>query len=125
VEAAYPVPAGNAEQKSSPFGIASVICAGLAVLLPPLIMLFAGMRADRDTSDPTHFWGPLAILVAGGLLAVLVAGLSGLVGSITGGVALARKERQSWLAVIGLIVNVPITLSVLYLILAVRANNGG
>jgi hypothetical protein len=125
VEAAVPLTPAPAAEKKPSFGTASVVCAGLTVLVPVLIMVFAGTRADRDTSDPSHVWGPLAILVAGGILAVLAAGVTSAVGAVTGGIALARGERNRWLAVIGLIVNAPVALFVLYLVTAVRANSGG
>jgi hypothetical protein len=124
VTAAAPLALAPVEGKKAAFGTASVVCAALTVFLPVLIMVFAGTRADKDTSDPTHVWGPLAILVVGGAFAVLVAGLTSVFGSAAGGIALARGERNGWLAVIGLIVNAPVALFVLYLVAVVRTNGG-
>jgi hypothetical protein len=112
-------------ERAPAFGTTSLVFAVLTVVLPVLIMLYAGARADKDTSDPSHVWGPIAILIAGGVFALFALGVSGALGTLTGGVALVRGESSTWRAVVGLIVNVPAVLFVLYLVAVVRANNGG
>lgn len=112
------------EGKKAMFGTLSVVFAALTVILPVLVVAFFSNEADKDTSDPTHFWGPLALLIAGGILAVLVGGISGLLGTISGSVALIRREPIRWLAIVGLVVNIPVMLCVLFLFLFVRVNSG-
>jgi hypothetical protein len=126
VDAALPQPVSRTAGARAPwFGTAALVLAVLTLVLPVLIMLSAGERADKDTSDPSHVWGPIAILIAGGVFAVFAMGVSGALGTLTGGVALARGEASTWRAVIGLFVNVPAVLFVLYLLAVVRASNGG
>ena len=126
MDAVLPQPASRSAGARAPwFGTASLVFAVLTVVLPVLVMLSAAERADKDTSDPSHVWGPFAILLGGGIIAVFLSGVSGALGTLTGGVALARGESSTWRAVIGLIVNVPAVLFVLYLVAVVRASNGG
>jgi hypothetical protein len=64
-------------------------------------------------------------MLAGFALAVAASGLSSLVGTIAGVVALARGERHRWRSVVALIVNVPVLVFVAFLVIAARAHNGG
>ena len=82
-------------------------------------------REDRDVGCNRDGWGGLGMFLAGLLIAFMVGGLCSAVGTITGIVALARGEGQSWRSVVGLVVNVPVVLFVLYVIAVTRQNNGG
>jgi uncharacterized membrane protein YedE/YeeE len=113
------------EPKKPVFGTASVVFAALSVVLPVLIMLLF----DREANQPTEhqrdqFWRWLGLLIAGLIVSTLAAGLSGLLGTIAGAVALLRGEPKRWRAVVGLVVNAPIVAFVAFLFFVVRANNG-
>jgi hypothetical protein len=125
VEATVPLAPGPADGKRFSFGTTSVVCAGLTILLPVLVVVFAGVRANQDTNDSTHFWGAFVVLVVGGVFAVLAAGVTSVLGTVAGAIALGRGERNGWLATVGLCVNAPVALFVLYLVVVVRANTGG
>jgi hypothetical protein len=106
------------------FGVASAAFAGLTVLLPVLVMAFFINKAEREPNDPDHFWAWLSAVIVGGGVSVVASGLSSLVGSIAGGVALARGERRGWLAGLGLVVNAPVLLFAIYLVAMAFFNNG-
>lgn len=126
VEAAHPLPATDAtDSKRTSFGTASLVFAGLTIVLPVLVGLFTGERLEHSEAAKRDWWGGLGIFVLGLLAAIAVAGLSGLIGTVTGIVALVRREGQSWRSVVGLLVNVPVVLFVLYLVVIARANPGG
>lgn len=123
MSAAYPLPANNRTDSKAPtFGTASLVFAGLTIVLPVLVVLLTNYRLDHIGRNNHNGWEGLGIVLLAVMAAVASAGLSGLVGSITGIVALARGEGQRWRSIIGLIVNVPVTLFVLYLI-AVATNH--
>ena len=63
-------------------------------------------------------------IALGVIAAVIVAGVSSLIGTLTGLVALARGEGQSWRPIVGLVVNVPVVLSVLYLVVVMWHSGG-
>jgi hypothetical protein len=122
--------------KGAIFGTASLVFALLTVVLPVIVMIYFGSKAAnalppennnraKDIGEAGAGLVPFAIALAGVGVAIVVSGVSSLVGTLTGVVAMIRREPKRWFAVIGLIVNVPVTVSVLFLILAVWANNGG
>ena len=78
----------------------------------------------KDVGEAGRGLVPFAIMLAGFALAVAASGLSGLVGTIAGVVALIRREPKRWRPVIGLIVNVPVLLFVAFVVIAARAHNG-
>jgi hypothetical protein len=119
----------GADAKPASFGTASLVFAGLTVILPVVMMLIFGQKADRESNAPDNGgYGPLVaigLLLAGAAMGVIAAGLSSLVGTITGAVALIRGERSQWRPVVGLIVNVPVLALVTFAAIALRANNSG
>jgi hypothetical protein len=124
VEVATPAPG-----KKATFGTTSLVFAALTVILPAVMMLIFGQKADRESNAPGNGgYGPLVaigLLLAGAALGAIAAGLSSLVGTVTGVVALLRGERHTWRPVVGLIVNVPVLLFVAFAAIAIRAGNGG
>jgi hypothetical protein len=114
------------EPKKPVFGTASAVFAALSVVLPVLIMLLFGREANQtaDMHERDQFWRWLGLLLAGLIVSTLAAGLSGLLGTIAGAVALLRGEPKRWRAVVGLVVNAPIVAFVAFLFFVVRANNG-
>ncbi|VTR97157.1 unnamed protein product [Gemmata massiliana] len=119
---ALPAPA---ESKGSAFGVTSFVFAGLTVLAPVLIMVFFGARALESAERPSHSWEPLGLVLAGGVLSIIAAGASSLVGSVAGTIALLRGERRIWRAIFGLVVNLPVLLFMLYMYVTAQMNNGG
>ena len=114
------------EAKKSSFGIASLVFALVTVVSPVVVALVTGYELSHNEEANNHGgWGGFLFIVLGVMAAVFVAGVSSLIGTLTGVVALLRGEAQQWRPVVGLVVNVPVTLFVLYLIVAMRANNGG
>jgi len=108
------------ERKRPVFGGVAAALAILTLVLP--FVLFAGAMVTGDPNDPKdQGWGWLGRLVAGFVLAVAAAVVTGLVGSVCGVVALARKERLPWLGIVGLVVNG----AVLVILLAAYLSNGG
>jgi hypothetical protein len=112
------------EPKKPHFGIASLVFAALSVVLPVVIVLVVERQVDRDTHEQAKAWAPLIAVFLGAILSAIAVGVTSLLGTITGGVALARGERQSWLAVVGLVVNVPILAFVAFLVVLVQASRG-
>jgi hypothetical protein len=130
VDAALPLESRSPlERKSATFGTASLVFAALTIILPVVMMLIFGQKADRESNAPDNGgYGPLVaigLLLAGAAIGVIAAGLSSLVGTLTGAVALIRGERSQWRPVVGLIVNVPVLALVTFAAIALRANNGG
>jgi hypothetical protein len=112
------------EPKKPVFGTASVVFAALSVVVPVIIMLLFGREANQPTEhERDQFWRWLGLLLAGLILSTLAAGLSGLLGTIAGVVALIRAEPKRWRAVVGLAVNGLIVAFVAFLFIVVRANN--
>lgn len=130
MNAALPLPdRPDTDAKPASFGTASLVFAGLTVILPVVLMLIFGQKADRESNAPDNGgYGPLVaigLLLAGAAMGAIAAGLSSLVGTVTGAVALLRGERHAWRPVVGLIVNAPVFLIVAYLVAVVRMNSGG
>ena len=125
MDAAYPLPRTNqSETRSSAFGTASAVFAGLTLLLPIVTVAFFAVKATNDPNEQARAWAPLIILLAGGIVSLLLAGLTSVLGSIAGVIALARKERSTSLAVIGLLVNVPVALWAIYVFVIGQPNAG-
>src|SRR5205814_1110468 len=92
------------ERKSPAFGGVSAALAIVTLVMP--FVLFAGVLFMGDPNDPRNQgWGWLGRVVGGVVLAVALAVLSGLIGTVSGIVALSRKERLPWLGIVGLVVN--------------------
>ncbi|MCI0700722.1 MAG: hypothetical protein L0241_06545 [Planctomycetia bacterium] len=112
------------EPKKSYFGAASVVFAVLSVVLPIAIGAFFGSRVENETSEQAKAWGPLIALFATIIVSFLVVGITSFLGSLSGLLALVRGERSSWLAVVGLIVNGPILVFLLFVFAVMQANGG-
>jgi hypothetical protein len=138
VEATLPRPTEPAKRKFPAFGTASLVFAILTVVLPVIVLISFGLKAEeamqptpddpnraKDIGEAGRGVVPFAIMLAGFALAVAASGLSGLVGTITGILALIRLERAVWRPIIGLIVNVPPALFFLYLVVMIAINGGG
>lgn len=119
---AYPLhatdPSESSDAKSAVFGTTSAVCAALTVL----IMAFFIDKAAQEKDAKAQPWAWLIVL-AGGAMSTIAAGLTSAVGTVTGGVALARGERKDWLARVGLLVNVPVALFALYVVAATQFGN--
>ena len=107
--AAYPLqPTSPSEARSSAFGAASAVCAALTLLLPVVIVLAIGAKVANDPNEQARAWAPLLVVMVGGFISLLASAVTSVVGSIAGAIALARRERNIWLAVVGMIVNGPL-----------------
>ena len=108
------------------FGVASVVFAVLSILVPVLVMVLFGHEAGRASQDEkrNQFWEALGLLLAGAIVSVFAAGITSLLGSVSGGVALLRRESKRWLSVVGLVVNLPILSFIVFLFAVVRMNQG-
>jgi hypothetical protein len=85
------------------FGMASTVFAVLAIILPVIAVgLFAAEQQDKP--DPSG-WGWLGAVIVAIALAVAVIGICALGGTIAGAIALIRRERYLWLAIVGLTLN--------------------
>lgn len=108
------IPLNHTEETDSPpatFGTASLVFAALTVLLPAVAMLLFGEKAARE--ERAGPWGGLAslgVLLAGVFFSSVMAGLSSVAGTVTGAVALIRDEANSWRAVVGMMLCVPVAL---------------
>jgi hypothetical protein len=132
MEAALPAPATD---KKAIFGTTSLVFALLTVVLPVVVLIYFGLKAGdamqppddpnraKDIGEAGRGVLPFAIAAAGVAFAIIASGVSSLVGTLTGVVALIRRERSVWRPIIGLIVNVPVTLFVLFLIIVAQANH--
>lgn len=112
-----------AEKKPPTFGTASLVLAAVTVVVPTIIL--AGFVAWAS-EEPTEGWGWLAVLgllAAGGLLAIVVGGFTSLLGSLAGGLALARGERGAWRSAIGLLINLPVLLIAAFLVVMALLNS--
>ena len=127
MDAAIPADRESAvDTKPATFGTASLVFAGVTVLLPVIVMLFFGEKAPRE--EQAGGWGGLSaifLVLVGLMFAALVSGLSALAGTITGIVALVRGEQSAWRSVVGLIVNAPIFVLVAFSAIVARVQNGG
>lgn len=111
MSAAIPLrPTSSSQTRSAAFGTASAVCAVLTLLLPVVILFLVGAKAANEPNEQARAWAPLLVILVGGFLSLLASAFTSVVGSVAGAVALARRERNIWLAVVGLIVNAPIAL---------------
>lgn len=125
MDAASPLPVGAAEPKKSSFGTVSLVFALLTVVSPVAVALVTGYELTHNEEANNHGgWGGLLFVVLGVMAAVLVAGISSLIGTLTGVVALARGEGQNWRPIVGLVVNIPVVLFVLYLVVVMWHSGG-
>ena len=118
-----------AESKPATFGTASFVFAILTIVLPVLVMIFFGQKATQEgqaaNNNADHgALVSLLLVLAGVVFAGIVSGLSSLVGTLTGVVALIRGESHAWRPVVGLIVNVPVFALFAYTVIAVRMSSG-
>ena len=126
MSAAYPLQhANSSETKSSAFGTASVVFAVLTVLLPVVFITFFAVKATNDPNEQARAWAPLIIVFAGGITSLLASGVTSVLGSIAGVIALVRNEPKSWLATAGLIVNVPVALFAIFVFVMAQVRGGG
>ena len=126
VDAAYPLPSANpSETKSLAFGITSVVFAVLTVLLPVIIVTFFAVVVTNDPNERARAWAPVVIVFIGGFVSLMASGITSALGTVAGVIALARHERKSWLATLGLIVNVPVMLFAIYVYAVTRPAQGG
>jgi hypothetical protein len=118
-----------AENKPAIFGTASLFFAILTIALPVLMMICFGQKADQAEHDPNQGgWGGLAaifLLLLGVAFAGIVSGLSSVVGTVTGVVALVRGESHMWRPIVGLIVNAPVLVFVAFTAIVLWMNSGG
>jgi hypothetical protein len=85
------------------FAIVSAVFAAMAIVLPIVAVgLFAA--EEQNKPDPNG-WGWLGAIIVGIVLAVAIVGICALGGTIAGAVALLRRERHLWLAIVGLTLN--------------------
>ena len=99
------------EGKPATFGTTSLVFAILTIVLPVLLMIFIGYKADaaeREANNQNNGLLGFLLLITGIFFAGIVSGLSSLVGTLTGVAAFARGERHAWRAVVGLVVNAPV-----------------
>lgn len=122
---AYPLePAESSEAKSSAFGTASAVCAALTLILPVFVMTWIGVKASNEPNEQARAWLPLLVIFVGGFIGLMASGITSVLGTIAGTIALARHEPKRWLATTGLIVCVPIALFALFVIATLKPNGG-
>ena len=108
---AFPLqPISRSATRSATFGTASAVCAALTVLLPVVILLLLGAKAANEPNEKAREWAPLLVILVGGFLSLLASAITSVLGSVAGALALARRERSIWLAIVGLVVNGPLAL---------------
>src|SRR5262245_5532776 len=91
------------------FGTTSFVFALLTAVLPVIVLFYFGsqaadaMRPEPDDPNRAKDFGevgkgfvPFVIMLAGFAAAVGVSWLSSLVGTLTGAIALIRRERKVW-----------------------------
>jgi hypothetical protein len=121
VSAAYPLqPAEPSEVKSSAFGTASAVFAVLTILLPVFVMTWIGVKASNDPNERARDWLPVLVIFVGGFIGLMASGITSVLGTIAGTIALARHEPKRWLATTGLIICVPIALFALFVFASLR-----
>jgi hypothetical protein len=85
------------------FGVVSIVCAVLTFAMPAVLIWLMAEKLERDgTRD--QGWGALAAILLAMVVALVGALVPAAAGTIAGIVALARRERRAWVAVIGLVV---------------------
>ena len=114
-----------AATRPATFGTASLVFAILTVVSPVAVFFLFGQQVARDEqARGSHGWGPLLAILVGVFLSATLAGLSSLAGTLTGVASLAHGERRAWRPVVGLLVNVPVLLTVAYAVIVHRMING-
>ncbi len=109
------------ERPRPAFGITSVVFAVLSFLLPiSLIIVFMDKAKNEDANQ--QVWAALGAMLAGVVFAGVAAGVTSIVGVVTAIIALIRRERLIWVAIIGLIPNGLILASLTWVILRAQFN---
>jgi len=108
------------EPKRAYFGTASAIFAVLSVVLPVLIGVFFASRVEKETNEQAKAWAPLGAFFATMIVSFFADAITSVLGIVSGLIALGRREQWKWLAVVGLVVNVPIVLFLVYMLAVVQ-----